>query len=324
MVINSEHLQTIIYLRESRLKGAKLTGNSPCLSRRLCFPPAGGGGLGRRRSPAHRRRAPVPVPPAASALFIARGQRGGAGRRGAAGDCLGQHPRPRGGGKGGRRGSARHRGPAPCSAPEAATQPCPPWAQPPEAARAPGASSGRRWRSAERGAGTGAGGSRKQAGAGAPVLARPLRPPAPVPASGRPSLPASAAGCHRHRRSLLRRSYTGPRLGGQAGELPVRNAFPGAQPPATLSQSRAPRAAQGFGPASGAAQRPGYPRSLCMTSSTERPVLSFLNCLFSRKRDKSGLTEGGGGINIIPFKGVSLGRRLNKTEEEKKRVLYPT
>ncbi|KAL2308147.1 hypothetical protein Nmel_001149, partial [Mimus melanotis] len=100
-VINCAHLQTIIYLRESRLKGAKLTGNSPCLSRRLCFPPAGGGGLGRRRGPAHRRRAPVPVLPAASALFIARGQHGGFGRRGAAGDCPSQRPPAAGRGQGG-------------------------------------------------------------------------------------------------------------------------------------------------------------------------------------------------------------------------------
>ncbi|XP_005041918.1 PREDICTED: uncharacterized protein LOC101806031 [Ficedula albicollis] len=103
-VINCAHLQTIIYLRESRLKGAKLTGNSPCLSRRLCFPPAGGGGLGRRRSPAHSRRAPVPVPTAAPALFIARGQRGGFGRRGAAGDCPGRRPPAAGRGQ---RGAAR-------------------------------------------------------------------------------------------------------------------------------------------------------------------------------------------------------------------------
>lgn len=125
-MINCAHLQTIIYLRESRLKGAKLTGNSPCLSLRLCFPPAGGGGLGRRRSPAHRGRAPVPVPPAASALFIARGQRGGAGQRGAAGDCLAQRPRQRGGGRGGGAAAPGTGDPFPAAPPRRATPPLPP------------------------------------------------------------------------------------------------------------------------------------------------------------------------------------------------------
>lgn len=277
-VINCAHLQTIIYLRESRLKGAKLTGNSPCLSRRLCFPPAGGGGLGRRRSPAHRRRAPVPVPPAASALFIARGQRGGFGRRGAAGDRLGQRPPTAGRGQGGRCGSARHRRPAPCSAPGAScASAARPGRSPTGAARAPGAPSGRRWR-----------GSRKQVGAGALAPARPFRP------SVRP------AGCRRHRRPLLRRSYTGPGLGEAAASSQSEMPFPVCSlPPPSLSPGRP-------GPPRAPARCPG-PRSSrdprgspCMTSSTARSVLSFLNCLFSRKRDKSRLTEGGGGINIIP------------------------
>lgn len=41
---------------------------------------------------------------------------------------------------------------------------------------------------------------------------------------------------------------------------------------------------------------PGAGRAL---SFAARPRLSWLNCLCSAKRDKSGLTEGGGGIDIV-------------------------
>lgn len=171
-------------------------------------------------------------------------------------------PRPRGGGKGGRRGGARHRGPAPCSALEAGyAVAARPGRSPPGAARAPGASSGPRRGGQPSGEG-------RQVPAAAPgrsgqerlfPLVLPLRPPAPVPLSGRPSRPASAAGCHRHRRSLPGRSYTGPRLGEPAAGSQPEMPFPVCSVPPP-SQSREPRAASGSGPVSGAAQRPGSPR----------------------------------------------------------------
>ncbi|KAL9868118.1 uncharacterized protein GJ701_005811 [Geothlypis trichas] len=121
-------------------------------------------------------------------------------------------------------------------------------ASPAEAARAPGASSGRSWGAAERGAGTGAGGSRKQVGAGALVPACPLRPPAPVPASGRPSRPASAAGC----RSLPRRSYT-------ARGWENRQRAPSPKCLSRCAASRHPLSVPGSGPVSGAAGSPPEP-----------------------------------------------------------------
>ncbi|TRZ25658.1 hypothetical protein HGM15179_001469, partial [Zosterops borbonicus] len=108
----------------SRLKGAKLTGNSPCLSGRLCFPPAGGGGLGCRRT--RRGREPR-----------------------SCGDRPGQRPPAGGGGEGGRQ--PRHRGPAPGTR---SLQ------RPTGAARAPGAPPGR----AGRGAPSGEGGTERGGG----------------------------------------------------------------------------------------------------------------------------------------------------------------
>lgn len=131
------------------------------------------------------------MPPAASALFIARGQRGGAGRRGAAGDCLGQRPPAAGRGQG---GAARRR-PAPGT--RSLQRPrgrlrrrCPPWAQPSWGCPGTGGFLRAEARgAAERGGEAGAGGSPRQVGAGALVPACPPSPSSCARPSVRPSVP---------------------------------------------------------------------------------------------------------------------------------------
>lgn len=183
-------------------------------------------------SPARRRWPPVPVHPSPRPLFIALGQRGGAGRRQLPGGCEAQRPpRPRGGGDAVGRptpGTRSRRGrPRRCR---------PPWAQPAGVARAPGAAAA----------------SRSEQERLLPLILS-VRP------SVRLSRSVSAAGCCCHRRrSPLRRSYSGPGLGELAATPPppppglkclflVRSPPPPAQPRAPnplRAPARGPRSAQ--------------------------------------------------------------------------------
>ncbi|XP_037982840.1 collagen alpha-1(I) chain-like [Motacilla alba alba] len=209
---------------------AQETGTCTCPPGRLGFIHSPGAAR-RSRAPRSCRGLPGPAPPAAG-----RGQGGAARQRPAPGTRSLQRPR----------GGLRRL--------------CPPWAQPHRGCLGTGgflraevggsrAGSGDRCRRQPK---AGRGRSACSRLSSPSSCSRPcVRPSVPPGLSSRlpPPLPPSPE-----------EKLRGPEAGRTGSELPGRNAFPGAQPPATLSRSRAPRAASGSGPVSGAAQRPGSPR----------------------------------------------------------------